>query len=177
MDTPTDQPKQAERMRPERQTLDPSTLRMTRGPLGEFRCEVDGKCCYLNFRASRCFPLSNRKRHIALFDGPKGEIGVLHDLSELDETSRELVSELLERRYFIPLITHVKSIREEFSVIYWSVETNVGPRDFVCRGMRDSLQSLSEARILVTDADGNRFEIADYAALSRSAQAILDRVL
>jgi len=43
--------------------------------------------------------------------------------------------------------------------------------------MRDSVRALSESRLLITDADGNRFEIADYTTLSRSAQAIIDRVL
>ncbi len=159
------------------QTLDPSRVHITRGPLGEFRCEIEDDRSYLNCRASRCFPLSGRDRYVALFDGLKGEIGVLEDMRGLDEESRGLVAEMLDRRYFIPVISRVKSIREEFGVVYWSVETSAGPRDFVCRGMRDSLQSLSDARVLVTDADGNRFEIPDYTVLSKSAQAILDRVL
>jgi len=158
-------------------TLDPDRMRVRRGPLGEFRCELDGDRCYLNCRASRCFPLSDRERYIALFDGLKGEIGVLGDLRKLDETSRKLIVEMLERRYFIPVIEHIRSIHEEFGVVYWSAETSAGPRDFVCRGMRDSVQTLSEVRLLVTDADGNRFEIPDYTTLSRSVQAVLDRVL
>ena len=163
--------------KPESQLLDSSTIRLTRGPQGEYRLEIRDDRCYLNCRASRCFPFSDRKHYIALFDGLKGEIGVLYDLERLDAQSREMLGEILERRYFLPVIEHVKSIREEYGVVYWSVETNQGPRDFVCRGLRDSVVELSESRLILTDVDGNRFEIPDYTQLSRPTQAVLDRVL
>jgi hypothetical protein len=138
---------------------------------------VEDDRCYLNCRASWCFPFSDRRRYVALFDGLKGEVGVVHDPSELDESSREILAEMLERRYFVPVIERIKSIREEYGVVYWSVETDHGPRDFVCRGLRDSLVELSDGRLIVSDVDGNRFAIPDYTNLSRAAQAILDRVL
>jgi hypothetical protein len=75
------------------------------------------------------------------------------------------------------VIERIKSIREEYGVVYWSVETDHGPRDFVCRGLRDSLVELSDGRLIVSDVDGNRFAIPDYTNLSRAAQAVLDRVL
>ena len=106
MQTPTQPLSEPQTAASDGRMLDPAALRITRGPLGEFRCEIDGDQCYLNCRASRCFPLSNRDEYVALFDGLKGEIGVLRELSELDQTSREIVSELLERRYFLPLIAH-----------------------------------------------------------------------
>jgi hypothetical protein len=161
----------------EPQTLDPSTLTLTRGPQGEYRLEIRDDRCYLNCRASRCFPFSDRKHYLALFDGLKGEIGVIHDARLLDGGSQEILAEILDRRYFLPTIERVKSIREEYGVVYWSVETNQGPRDFVCRGLRDSVVELSENRLIVTDVDGNRFEISDYSQLSRATQAVLDRVL
>jgi len=159
------------------QLLDPARLKLSRGPHGEFRLEIADEQCYLNCRGSRCFPFSNRRRYIALFDGLKGEIGVIHNPGELDEESRKILEELLERRYFLPVIERVKSIREEYGVVYWSVQTNQGARDFVCRGLRDSVVELPDSRLIVTDVDGNRFEIPDYTQLGRAVQAVLDRVL
>ncbi|MGQ9729716.1 MAG: DUF1854 domain-containing protein [Candidatus Zipacnadales bacterium] len=159
------------------QTLDPTTIRLFRGPLGEYRLELTGDRCYLNCRASRCFPFSDPEHYIALFDGLKGEIGVIYDPRELDPESQEVLVEILDRRYFLPTIQHVKSIREEYSVVYWSVETDEGPRDFVCRGLRDAVNELHDGRLIITDVDGNRFQIPDYTLLSRSVQATLDRVL
>ncbi len=161
----------------ESQVLDPARLRLSRGPHGEFRLVVEDDRCYLNCRASWCFPFSDRRRYVALFDGLKGEIGVVYDSADLDESSRAILAEMLERRYFVPVIGRIKSIREEYGVVYWSVETDQGPRDFVCRGLRDSVIELADGRLIITDVDGNRFEIADYTQLSRGAQAILDRVL
>jgi hypothetical protein len=77
----------------------------------------------------------------------------------------------------VPVISHIKSLREEYGVVYWSVETDQGPRDFVCRGLRDSVVELPDGRLIITDVDGNRFDIPDYTQLSRAAQTILDRVL
>ncbi len=157
--------------------LDPKSVRLRLGPGGEFRCELEGDRCYLNCRASRCFPFSDRRHYLALFDGLKGEIGVIYDARELDPESREVLERILERRYFIPIIERVKWLKEEYSVVYWSVETNMGPRDFVCRGLRDAVTELEEGRLIVTDVDGNRFEIPDYNQLNRATQALLDRVL
>jgi len=161
----------------ESQVLDPARLRLSRGPRGEFRLVIEDDRCYLNSRASWCFPFSNRRHYVALFDGLKGEIGVVYDPATLDEESRAILAEMLERRYLVPIVERVKSIREEYGVVYWSVETNHGPREFVCRGLRDSVIELAEGRLIITDVDGNRFEIPDYTQLSRSTQAVLDRVL
>ncbi|MBM3498660.1 MAG: DUF1854 domain-containing protein [Armatimonadetes bacterium] len=163
--------------RVESQVLDPARLRLSRGPHGEFRLVVEDDRCYLNCRASWCFPFSDRRRYVALFDGLKGEVGVLHDPATLDEASQTVLSEMLDRRYFVPVIERIRSIREEYGVVYWSVVTDQGPRDFVCRGLRDSVIELADGRLIVSDVDGNRFEIPDYTTLSRAAQAILDRVL
>lgn len=157
--------------------LDPKVVRLWLGPGGEFRCELKGDRCYLNCRASRCFPFSNRRHYVALFDGLTGEIGVIYDPHDLDAESRGVLERILERRYFIPIIERVKWLKEEYSVVYWSVETNMGPRDFVCRGLRDAVTELEEGRLIITDVDGNRFEIPDYNKLNRATQALLDRVL
>lgn len=157
--------------------LDPNRLRLWLGPGGEFRCQIEGDRCYLNCRASRCFPFSDRRHYIALFEGLKGEIGVIYDPHQLDAESRRVLDQILDRRYFVPIIQRVKWLKEEYSVVYWSVETNLGPRDFACRGLRDAVTELEERRLIITDVDGNRFEIPDYDELSRAAQALLDRVL
>jgi len=77
----------------------------------------------------------------------------------------------------MPIIERVKWVREEYGVVYWSVETDRGPRDFVCRGLRDAVVEVGDTRLLLTDVDGNRFEIPDYTQLGRAVQTMLDRVL
>ena len=157
--------------------LDPQRVALRRGPSGQFRCEIADDRCYLDVRAAYCFPLGLHGRYVALFEGLTGEIGVLPDPRELDPESQQVLEEIVERRYFIPIIERVKWVREEYGVVYWSVETDRGPRDFVCRGLRDAVAEVSESRLLITDVDGNRFEIPDYTCLGRAVQVMLDRVL
>ena len=157
--------------------LDPKRIALRRGPRGEFRCEVADDRCYLDVRASYCFPLAAHGRYVALYEGMKGEIGVLPEPRELDSESQQVLEAILERRYFTPIVEGVKWVREEYGVVYWSVDTDQGPRDFVCRGLRDSLVEVTEGRLLIADVDGNRFEIPDYLQLGRAVQIMLDRVL
>ncbi len=157
--------------------LDAHRVTLRRGPGGQFRCEMEGDRCYLDVRAAYCFPFAMPGQNVALFEGMKGEIGVILDPQELDRESRRVLHEILQRRYFVPVIERVKWVREEYGVVYWSVETDQGPRDFVCRDLRDAVTEVSEGRLLITDVDGNRFEIPDYTSLGRAVQTILDRVL
>jgi len=157
--------------------LDARRVTLRRGPRGQFRCEVEGDRCYLDVRASYCFPLAKHGRYVALFEGMTGEIGVIPDPRELDRESQQVLEEILARRYFMPIIERVKWVREEYGVVYWSVETDRGPRDFVCRGLRDAVVEVADTRLLLTDVDGNRFEIPDYTQLGRAVQVMLDRVL
>jgi len=157
--------------------LDPARLRFRRRPGGNLQLEIEGDRCYLSVRATRCFPFSDPRHYIAVVYGKTEEVGVLKGFRKLDPESRGLVEEDLERRYFIPVITRVVSVREESGVSYWNVETTRGPRDFVVRGLRDSLTELEEHRMLLTDVDGNRFEIPDYTALGARAFLLLDRHL
>jgi len=157
--------------------LDPTRLRFRHRPGGNLQLEVQDDCCYLSVRATRCFPFSDPRHYIAIIYGKNEEVGALKGLRKLDAESRRLVEEDLERRYFIPVITRVVAAREESGVSYWEVETSRGPREFVVRGMRDSLTELEEHRMLLTDVDGNRFEIPDYTQLGGRVFLLLDRHL
>jgi len=85
--------------------------------------------------------------------------------------------EELDRRYFAPVITRIKSMKEEFGYAYWEVETDSGPRRFTVRDLQQSLLLLSAEHILLVDVDGNRFEIPDYTALDPSSRKVIDDLL
>ncbi len=157
--------------------LDPSRVTFRRSPAGTLQCEVRGDCCYLAVRATRCFPFSDPDHYIAIVYGKMEEVGVIRHLRELDPHSRQLIQEDLQRRYFVPVITEVISLREQDAVSYWEVETDRGRREFIVRGMREALAELGEDRLLITDVDGNRFEVPDYTQLMGAPFALLNRYL
>jgi hypothetical protein len=128
---------------------------------------------YINVKVVRAAPLSRPNNYFSVLN-PKGEeVCLIKDLKELDVESRAALQAELERRYIGATIQRVNSIRSEFGVIYWEVETQRGRREFVTQESNENLIWLSERRLLILDVDGNRFEVPDVEQLdSRSADLV-----
>ncbi len=159
--------------------LDPAALRLFRThPLDTIvRATLDGDRSWRDVQIARAFPLSDPDKYIGLRDGDDKDIGILETLHGLDAESRRVVEEELERRYFTPQITSVHSVREEFGVVTWDVETTKGQRRFLVRNLKDSTFTLGPARVMMTDVDGNRYEIPDAYTLGPKALLILSKIL
>lgn len=157
--------------------LDPSKLCFSeRGDALMLTIEADRS--YLKVRAVRAFPLSELNEFIGFLDAISGrEIGMLVHLRDLDSTARQLVQQEIDKRYFIPKIIRITQAKKEFGAIYWDIETDRGPRQFVMRGLRDSVHEIDPGRFLVNDVDGNRFEVPQITELDVRSQAIWDRVV
>ncbi len=129
----------------------------------------------------RCFPMSEGTQFISVRDpntDDHDEIGVIMDYGLLSEADRELVEEALELFYFVPKITQVRSVKEEFGFLYWQVLTDKGELEFV---MRDSIMSyvreVSATRYVVIDINKTRYEIPDLLALDSHSQGLVRRML
>jgi hypothetical protein len=109
--------------------------------------------------------------------GENREVGVLVDLAELDEESRRLVAEELERRYLVPVIRRVIRIKERFGTVEWEVDTDRGIYRFTTRNMREKVVQPSPGRYLLTDVDENRYDVRDLSVLDSASQAWLMRHL
>ena len=111
------------------------------------------------------FPLSDRDRYIQLTDEQGEEIGIVRDIGELDEKSREILREMVKRAYFKPTIDDVIEIEEDFGVLHWTVKTDVGDRRFSVRSPRRNIRRFGKGRLIIRDVDGNRYEIPDFRDL------------
>ena len=141
------------------------------------RLTIEGDRSWREVRIARAFPFSNPDRYIGLRDGDDKDIGILTTLNGLDEHSRTIINEELERRYFTPRIERVLKVDEEFGVVTWEVETDRGPRRFLVRNLRDSTFPLGANRLMMTDTDGNRYEFPDVSAVGAKAMTVLSKVL
>lgn len=157
--------------------LDPGKLRFFRAEDGAPRLEIEGDQCYLRFGATRLFPITHRRGLISISDGGGDEIGVLRRLRDLPKPMRRMVLEELRKRYFVPQITYVHSLKDEFGVLYWDVETTRGRREFVVREPRDSIREFIGGKLQITDVDGNQFEVADIDALPGKGVTELYRLM
>ena len=156
--------------------LDTSRLRFAkRGDALILTVEDDRS--YLKVRPVRAFPLTELNEYIGLLDAIGGrEIGMLRNLRDLDGPTRQLIQAELRKRYFIPKISRIVDAKREFGTIYWDVETDRGRRNFIMRGIRDSIHEIEPGRYLVIDIDGNRFEIPQLANLDSRSQATWERL-
>lgn len=156
--------------------LDPKRMRLFRHT-GVPRLTLREDRSWIKVSVARAFPLSDPDHYLGFLDGDGKDIGLLHDPGLLDPESRQIVDEELEKRYFVPIVERVLTIKEEFGTIYWTVETDRGQKEIIVRNLRDNLQELSASRVIITDVDGNRFEFADVSKLDGKSQGVILRNL
>ena len=151
--------------------LDPKKIRIYRNRYGDLVLNVNGIERRVS-RVVRAFPITMPWRYIIFIDENGEEIGLLKSFKGLDNGSAKVLREELEKRYFIPKITKIHEIREEFGVLVWKTETDKGPRTFEVTSRRN-IKRISGGRILVRDGDDNLYEI-DYRCLDRRSRTLID---
>ena len=134
-----------------------------------------GGTAYSNVVVTCAFPLSLPLRYLSVRDADNNEIGMIKDASELDAENQRIIAEALERRYLMPIIQHVLRVKERFGTLDWEVITDRGPRVFTTRDLRENVVNPAPGRTLLTDVDGNRYDVRDIYALDRASQAWLLR--
>ena len=122
----------------------------------------------------RTFPFTDPERLLSVREPeePSREIGLIDDLAAWDEEQAALLRRQLAQRYFMPQIQSIREIKEEYGYSYWDVATTSGPCRFTCD--HNGVVKLSETRLVITDVDGNRFEIPDVTALTAKELRMVD---
>ena len=144
--------------------LDASALRIRRNGRALLTVETGGE---------RFDDVSVRRAFIGLFDAGGEEIGLLESLDGLEEESRTALEDQLALTYFLPVITSISRIGEEYGVVRADVETTRGPRQIEVRGIRSNIRVLSRNRALIEDTDGNRYELRDFHLLPAITREVL----
>ena len=122
------------------------------------------------------FPLTNPEEFISIreSDEKAKEIGLIEKLGDLPDEQQEMIREQIRLRYFMPVITKILDIKDEYGYAYWHVMTSFGACRFTTHMSGDAVISLSESRLQVTDIDNNRYEIPDFYQLSIAERKKLD---
>jgi hypothetical protein len=167
--TPTSEPLYA--------ALEPSRMRLFRDGSGRLRLTIEGDRSFVEAKVVRAFPLSDDQHYLGFLDGKDRVIGLVAQPAGFDEETRLTIESELRRRYFTPTITRVYEASEEFGSVYCDVETDHGRRQFVAHGFRDTLQELSDGRLLLADVDGNRYIIKDWQHLDPRSKRLLERLV
>lgn len=124
---------------------------------------------YSRVNLIKAFPFSYENKFISVRDKEQNEIGIIEDISLFPEEVQKLFTEEIERRYYLPKITKIYSIKDEFGYSNWEVETNYGRRKFTIRRDPNNFVNIKANMILIIDVDGNRYEIPDYTKLDKKS--------
>jgi len=128
-------------------------------------------------RIARAFPFTDPSHYVGFRDTHDKDIGLVVDETKLDDASRKLIAEELERRYFTPKVTKVISVKEEHGAVMWQLETDRGPRRFVVRNIRDNSVPMGPDRLILTDPEGNRMEFTQVSQYGPKAYDVLSKVM
>lgn len=124
----------------------------------------------------RTFPLTEPESYISIreADEKAREIGMVEKLTDLVPDQAEMLREQMRLRYFMPVIEKIISVKDEYGYAYFDVKTNFGACRFTTHMGSEAFVSLTDTRIIITDLDGNRYEIPDLNRLSVAERKKLD---
>ena len=129
---------------------------------------------YIEVEPHKLFPKSGGNRYIALLDGDGEQIAVIRDTEDLMPESKKVLEEALEEYYMIPRITRFIEMTTKFKIWLWTAETDHGIIKFEIRNHISSIKPLYDGRVLIRDANDNRYEIPDYRLLDKKSRKMLE---
>jgi hypothetical protein len=157
--------------------LEANKLRLFRPAGGaHLRAEVEDELCIIEVRVRRAFPFSASKQYLSVQDASGAEIGILRDPDELDQESKQLLEDELDRRYFTPKILGIEGLRNDGGMWTFNVRTQRGQSEFYVRNWRDSSHEIAPGRFQIYSVDGQRFEIPDYEGLDARSKTLMDQL-
>jgi hypothetical protein len=157
--------------------LDPSRVRLEKDRPGWLCCRISGEDEEeVRVKPVRTFPLTDPEHYISLLDEDENEVGVIEDPLLLEPESRQELSALLMQTYFLPTITKIKRIVDDYGVYRWDVETDKGEKTFEIRN-RDDVRFVANGHVMVRDIDGNRYHITRIGGLDPESRTYLELLL
>ena len=164
--------------------LDPEDVRVWRDEDGRTYCTIADELTVLTPMFIGSHPLSDPDRYLSIRGvEPKErsvamgkEFGLLRNWRRVDPDSRRLVEAELQRRYLHPKVIAILSVRDYSGVQVCVFDTDRGKREVTLRDVRDNVVYLDQSRLLITDAEGNRYDIENVDELDPESRMRLARI-
>lgn len=122
---------------------------------------------YEGLEPKRLFPVNNPNSYITLLSNDGKEIGVIRNLDDINEASKEVILNSIKDYYFIPFITEVLSVTKKGRTLIWKTITNRGPKTIEIRDRNHDIRTYRDGSVRVRDADDNRYIIPEYLKLDK----------
>jgi hypothetical protein len=124
----------------------------------------------------RAFPIQSPSDGISLVQEDGKEVAWVEQLADLPDAIRQLITEELEGREFMPEIEHIEHVTSYATPCTWQVLTERGSTEFVLKGEED-IRRIGATSLLIADSHGIHFLIRDVFNLDKHSRKILDRFL
>lgn len=119
------------------------------------------------------FPISGSNKYIALLDSEGEQVAIIRNIENLLPDSKQTLLDCLEELYMMPQIVRFIEMSEKFSIWIWIAETTRGIAKFEIRNHVTAIKPLYDGRVLIKDANDNRYEIPDINQLDKKSRAML----
>jgi len=157
--------------------FDPALVRAWMDERKQLAVRLPDGSVHANVRVSLAFPISRPKQFIYLLDEEGHELGLVPEPRRMERESRDLLLAQADQAYFMPRITRVHRIDENMGIARWQVQTDRGWSAFDVVTRSESHWYVGRNKIVVRDADGNRYLIEDTTALDGRSRRALDLYL
>lgn len=148
----------------------PECVRVWEDDLCVLHVSVNGEEFH-DVRPRRVFPVSGKAPYVSFVAEKDAEVALLTTPRGLDKESRRVLDRALLHMYYTPKILEVHDVSETMGVSLWHVQTDQGYATFEISDRQRFIRLLSGGRYIITDVDGNRFEIEDIEKLDKKSQA------
>ena len=167
----------------------PEDLRFFRNPQGFLALELkttpasghpsqEGNCeTYPRVQLRRALPFTLPGQYVCVTDMEDNELAVIEDIESLSDDNRELALAELGLRYYYPVVTDIKNIKEKLGTYYFDIVIGDHEKNAAVKDISKNLRQLGGGKIVLTDVDGNRFFIPDVYAIKKKILRALEPYL
>jgi hypothetical protein len=145
-------------------------------PFGKLVVTLPDATQHVGAVVARAFPIATPDHCISILSAEGKELVWVENLNDLPASDRDIVTQALQRREFMPEILRLEGVNSFSTPSIWRVQTTRGPAQLVLKGEED-IRRLSATRLIVADAHGVQFLIRDLPSLDRHTRKLLDRFL
>jgi hypothetical protein len=145
-------------------------------PFGKLVATLADGTQHVGAVVARAFPIATPDQCISILSAEGKELAWVENLNDLAANERDIVSQALQGREFMPEILRLDGVNSFSTPSIWRVQTNRGAAQLVLKGEED-IRRLSASRLIVADAHGVQFLIRDLPSLDRHTRKLLDRFL
>ena len=130
---------------------------------------------YKRVKLLRSCPQTKPYEYICVFDEENKEIGIIEDIGQLDENSREIAKKELEGRYFSPEITEIVSVKERAGRFFFDCKIGDYKKNFTVKDISRNVFTVN-GLIRMVDVDGNRY-ILNFDKISKKSKRLIEPYL